>query len=366
VVVEGELPHEQNRRRGAGWWMDLDGEWRTPEEWPQDYPPLDDWVRNQDGSWHAPTPVVAAAEDPASAVLVAEQVAEESATKPVSRQAHADRRAMLTVMGALGGAALLLVVALILITQAGAENEEPAGETSVDVIYAAETAQDRSLRQIEAAEEAPALARSQLEELDARVSPGSPGAVEVDFDPDLWAPAETTCLNLAEEVLVARSAVPVIWADQLECVPDVGRWSDRYLDQVMGRTLEAEVRSLVPPEVAHASGGLAWSADTRQAYVTDQQHPGALEIIASSSGHNPRSQDPSRWRPSSEDIWCAYAVDWVSVKTRWQLDVTKAEHDALAEMLATCDNPSSAGADPQTVVVNWLVAPSIDYVDTNG
>jgi hypothetical protein len=346
--------------------MDLDGEWRAPEEWPQDYPPLDGWVRNQDGSWRPPTRAVAAAEDTSSAVLSAEQVASAAATKPVSRQAQADRRAMLTMMGALGGAALMLTVALILITQAGAENEESVEETSVDVIYAAETAQDRLLRQAAAAEEAPTLARTQLEELEIRASSGSSEAVNVDFDQDLWTPADIRCLSLTEEVLVARSAVPVTWADQLECVPDRGRWSDRYLDQAMSRTLEAEVRSLVPPKVAHASGGLAWSADTREAYVTDQRHPGALEIIASSAGHNPRGQDPSRWRPSNEDIWCAYAVDWVSVKTRWQMDVTMAEHEALAEMLATCDNPSSAGADPQTVVVDWLVAPTIEYVDTDG
>ena len=333
---------------------------------PQDYPPLKGWVRNQDGSWRAPTRVAAAAEDPASAVLVAEEVADASAAKGVSRQAHADRRAMLTVMGAIGGAALLLAVALVLITQAGAGNGEPSEETLVDVIYAAETAQDRLLRQFAAAEEAPALAETQLEELDIRARSGPSEAVEVDFDPDLWTPADITCLNLSEEVLVARSAAPVTWADQLECVPDEGRWSDRYLNQVMSQTMEAEVRSLIPPEIAHASGGWAWSADTRQAYVTDQQHPGALEIIMSDAGHNLRNQDPSRWRPSNEDIWCAYAVDWVSVKTRWQLDVTMAEHDALAEMLTTCDNPSSAGADPQTVVVDWLVAPTIEYVDTDG
>jgi hypothetical protein len=181
VVAEGELPHKQNRRRGAGWWMDLDGEWRAPEEWPQDYPPLDGWVRSQDGSWRSPTRSVAAAEDTSSAVLLAEQVASAPATKPVSRQAQADRRAMLTMMGALGGAALMLTVALILITQAGAENEESVEETSVDVIYAAETAQDRLLRQAAAAEEAPTLARTQLEELEIRASSGSSEAVDVDF-----------------------------------------------------------------------------------------------------------------------------------------------------------------------------------------
>lgn len=31
--------------------MDLDGEWKPPQEWPESTPPLPGWTRNADGLW---------------------------------------------------------------------------------------------------------------------------------------------------------------------------------------------------------------------------------------------------------------------------------------------------------------------------
>ena len=39
--------------------------------------------------------------------------------------------------------------------------------------------------------------------------------------------------------------------------------------------------------------------------------------------------------------WCDYAVDWVQIKTDWDLSATKAEWGALQEMLETCDSTTS-------------------------
>ena len=41
-------------RRGPGWWMDLEGQWNSPESWPESSPPLPGWTRGTDGLWHAP------------------------------------------------------------------------------------------------------------------------------------------------------------------------------------------------------------------------------------------------------------------------------------------------------------------------
>ncbi len=35
------------------------------------------------------------------------------------------------------------------------------------------------------------------------------------------------------------------------------------------------------------------------------------------------------------------AVDWITIKNTWELTVTQAEHDALVQMLRTCDEPPS-------------------------
>jgi hypothetical protein len=44
-------------RRGPGWWMDLEGQWNPPEEWPESSPPLPGWIRGADGLWTEPAEV---------------------------------------------------------------------------------------------------------------------------------------------------------------------------------------------------------------------------------------------------------------------------------------------------------------------
>ncbi len=357
VVVQGELPHERNRRGGPGWWMDLDGVWRGPEEWPEDYPPIDGWVLNDLDQWCSP------GESEGMTDLLPARRAPEPKIEPavvdtLSRQAQSDRRAMYTVAGVVGGACLLLAAVLIVITQAGAASNGEPGSDEPDVVFAAETDQDRINRQRALSLEAPAVARQNLVEL-----PETPAAAgSTVFDPVEWIPVEEGCVDVVEAVLIARSSSPIVWADQLQCVPDRGQWRDRYLDVTLTRILEADVVALVPPAVAFASGGASWSSATRQAYVTDQHHPATLQIISAGAGHNPRAQDPSAWKPSSPDIWCAYAVDWISVKTHWQLSVTSAERAALDEMLDTCDSSTTSGADPETVVIDRLAAPDIELL----
>ena len=39
--------------------------------------------------------------------------------------------------------------------------------------------------------------------------------------------------------------------------------------------------------------------------------------------------------PPDEGYWCEYAFHWTDVKTMWQLKMTKAEADAVMEMLST-------------------------------
>lgn len=360
-MANSELPRRENKRGGPGWWMDLDGAWRSPSEWPEDTAPLDGWQRSPNGTWHAPSTNAddMQAETTRSPVAVADRVAETEPRR--SRQATADRKAMLTVAGALGAAALLLAVALILITQAGAEDPVTAEDSVGTVIFAAETNEVRMERRRGVAASAPSDARSALSELATRTE------IEVlpTFDQLAWDAQRTDCLDITEQVLVDRSQRPIIWADQLQCVPDTGQWEDRYLTETLTRTIDAEVISHVPERIVYASGGHQWTEATRQAFLTDSRHPATLQVVSAGAGHNPRAQGPSEWKPSSEAQWCAYAVDWVAVKHRWELDVTAVERTALESMLDTCPLPSSEGADPMTMVIDPLGPPTIERIITN-
>jgi len=359
-MATNELPTKGNKRGGAGWWMDLDGVWRSPEDWPGDNPPADGWVRGSQTRWSPPDDIEIIEDPEPERDRLVEPTApstDDDSSPRLSRQAKADRRAMFTVAGVVAGGLLLLVAVLVLITGAGAEDLADSDNPEDSVIIAAETDAGRAERLNNATAAAPGVAQEQLSQLPVRT------ADPTGFDPLDWVAERTDCLDMAEQVLVARSAQQIVWADNLECVPDRGSWTDRYLGTEITRTLDAEVSPHVPAAIAYASGGDQWTAATRQAYLVDVAHPATLQITAAGSGHNPRKDDPAGWKPSVRSVWCAYAVDWITVKARWEMSVSTDEVEALSEMLDTCSEPESSGADEATLVVDQRTTPTIKRLE---
>lgn len=354
MKFQGEVPPVENRRVGPGWWMDESGRWQPPEVWPEDYPPIRGWLPDPNGGWRPPgEEELRRREDTRWARHLEMQEPPRQ-----SRQAQADKRDMLLVTGAILAVLVVLVGALILINQAGASDDDQpdVGAADVDeVIYPGETAEVLAARRSALAAQRPAWASETL----ALLPTAAPAATA--FDEADWRPPEDDCVSSGESALIARSADAVAYADRFECVLDAGRWYDRYLDQELRRAIEVEALLRVPLERVHAAGGWEWDRATREAYVGDIGHPAMYEIVAAGSGHNPRAQDPSEWRPASRTTWCAYAVDWIAVKFRWSLAVTTAERTALEEMLATCADPESAGADPATTPLEEPARPTIVF-----
>ena len=97
--------------------------------------------------------------------------------------------------------------------------------------------------------------------------------------------------------------------------------------------------------------------------MVDFAHPAHYEIVAADAGHNPRREGPDVWRPASRSLWCASAVDWIAVKQRWSLGVTADERAALTEMLDTCDEADSVGADPATTPIEEPISPAIGLIN---
>ncbi len=87
-----------------------------------------------------------------------------------------------------------------------------------------------------------------------------------------------------------------------------------------------------------------------RAYANDLSHPASLQVTEASVNRSKGKQPPDEWRPEENAGWCRYASDWVSVKEQWELTVSRAEVEALKEMLDTCDDKGSwglAGARPE-------------------
>jgi uncharacterized protein DUF1524 len=119
------------------------------------------------------------------------------------------------------------------------------------------------------------------------------------------------------------------------CNVVAGTWTSVYDGRVLNSPTKVEVDHLVPLANAWRSGASAWTTDKRADFANDLADP---QLIAVSAGSNRAKgdQDPSTWRPTSTGEWCAYAEDWIAVKTHWRLTVTVAEKIALTDMLETC------------------------------
>jgi hypothetical protein len=119
------------------------------------------------------------------------------------------------------------------------------------------------------------------------------------------------------------------------CNVVAGTWKSSYDGQVLNSPTKVDIDHLVPLANAWRSGAAAWTTDKRENFANDLDDP-QLVAVSASSNRSKGDQDPSTWKPEATSEWCAYAEDWVRVKTVWKLTVTTAEKSALEKMLETC------------------------------
>ena len=172
---------------------------------------------------------------------------------------------------------------------------------------------------------------------------------EIDYDRDdwrHWVDADRDCQNTRAEVLITESVAPVSFApndDNEKCRVIGGQWLGPWSGQVFTDAGDVDIDHHVPLGHAHESGGWDWDKERKRAYANDLGHPASLQTTSKSVNRTKGKQPPDEWRPDETAGWCRYASDWVSVKEQWELTVSRAEVEALKEMLDTCDDKGSWG-----------------------
>lgn len=93
---------------------------------------------------------------------------------------------------------------------------------------------------------------------------------------------------------------------------------------------------------AWQKGAQYQSAEERYALATD---PLNLLAVDSSANQKKSDGDAATWLPANKAFRCQYVARQVSVKYKYGLWVTQAEHDAIANVLATCPNEPAVGVE---------------------
>ena len=138
--------------------------------------------------------------------------------------------------------------------------------------------------------------------------------------------------DVRQRVLV-RDGEDVVVDD--ECRVTSGTWVSPFDGVTLTDPGTVDVDHMVPLANAWRTGAAEWAEDRRVAFANDLDTP-QLIAVSATSNRAKGDQDPSQWRPPERDYWCRYAQNWVAVKYHWELWVTAAEKDALADMLDTC------------------------------
>ena len=151
-----------------------------------------------------------------------------------------------------------------------------------------------------------------------------------------WVDEDGDCQDTRQEVLIEESVGPVSYTDSRQCRVASGVWTGPYTGEEFTDPGELDVDHMVPLAEAHSSGGWAWSEAKKRQYANDLSYEGHLVAVRASANRSKGSNGPSYWKPPDHGYWCQYAIDWITVKYRWELFASEGEAAALTEMLETC------------------------------
>jgi len=150
-----------------------------------------------------------------------------------------------------------------------------------------------------------------------------------------WADADADCQNTRHEVLIAEVDGPLSFGPGA-CSVTAGVWNDPYTATTFTNPSDIDIDHMVPLADAHRSGGWQWSTTRKRQYANDLDHPETLIAVDDASNSSKSDKSPDQWLPPNASYHCAYAIDWIIVKTTWTLTVTSAERTALDQILQRC------------------------------
>jgi hypothetical protein len=148
-----------------------------------------------------------------------------------------------------------------------------------------------------------------------------------------WTDADKDCQDARQETLIAEALEPPV-LDERGCKVLSGRWRCPYTGNVITDPGLLDIDHVVALREAHVSGGWSWSRDKKRAYFSDLTMPNNLIAVDRSANRSKGSKTPIQWLPENVAFRCTYLKSWVMLKRHYGLDMTCAESEGIAELMA--------------------------------
>jgi len=164
-----------------------------------------------------------------------------------------------------------------------------------------------------------------------------------------WADVDQNGCDTRNDIL-NRDLTDITYVNSVPCTVKTGVLADPYtgtvINFVRGTTTSSAVQidHVVALSDAWQKGAQQLTTEQRTAFAND---PLNLQATDGPTNQQKGDGDAATWLPPAKGFRCEYVARQVSVKARFSLWVTQAEHDAIAGILASCPGqPAPATVAP--------------------
>ncbi|RKO26228.1 DUF1524 domain-containing protein [Pseudarthrobacter phenanthrenivorans] len=153
-----------------------------------------------------------------------------------------------------------------------------------------------------------------------------------------WADVDGNGCDTRNDIL-RRDLTDITYTNSVPCTVKTGTLADPYTGTVIsfvrGTTTSSAVQidHVVALSDAWQKGAQQLTNEQRTAFAND---PLNLQATDGPTNQQKGDGDAATWLPPSKGFRCDYVARQVSVKARYSLWVTQAEHDAIAGILVGC------------------------------
>ncbi|MBT2247464.1 HNH endonuclease [Arthrobacter sp. BHU FT2] len=178
----------------------------------------------------------------------------------------------------------------------------------------------------------------QLDDLPVKGRAPKTGYSRQEFGP-AWSDTDHNGCDTRNDILARDLANETFKPGTNNCVVASGTLADRYTGTTIhfvrgeGTSSQVQIDHIVPLSDAWQKGAQQLTADQRKELANDP-----LNLMAADGPTNSAKgdKDAATWLPPNKPFRCEYVSRQVEVKAKYRLWVTKAEHDAIAGILAAC------------------------------